>query len=77
MDTYVSIVLTTIFGDALSLREMKSKLLFKPLNIQLIIKTAHITDLLCRCRTVIEDITVIMHEELYSSMITVDTKVSN
>ena len=36
-----------------------------------------ITDLLCSNRTVIEDIMVSMYEELHSSMITIDTKVSN
>ena len=35
------------------------------------------TDLLCSSRTVIEDVMVSMYEELYSSMITIDTKVSN
>ena len=34
-------------------------------------------DLLCSNRTVIEDIMVSMYEELHSSMITIDTKVSN
>ena len=35
------------------------------------------TDLLCSNRTVIEVVMIIMYEELHSSMITVDTKVSN
>ena len=34
-------------------------------------------DLLCKSRTVIEDVMVSTYEELYSSMITIDTKVSN
>ena len=36
-----------------------------------------ITDLLCSNRTVIEDVMIIMYEELPSSTITVDIKVSN
>ena len=34
-------------------------------------------DLLCSNRAVIENIMVSMYEEIHSSMITVDTKVSN
>ena len=34
-------------------------------------------DLLCKSKTVIEDVMVSMYEELHSSIITVDTKGSN
>ena len=36
-----------------------------------------ITDLLCSNRTVIKDIMVSMYEEIHSTMITIDNKVSD
>ena len=46
-------------------------------NLVLLMFLMRHKDLLCKNRTVIEDVMVSMYEELHSSMITVDTKINN